>query len=101
MFGQRMARHGRDVGELLEHLGLDDATLVGAPAARSGPMRPVRPTAGHCDHRPNAEDAGDPDWPHGLCGMRQATPQTFFAANGIPATGRGATDEVGARAARR
>ena len=30
VFGQRMARHGRDIGELLEHLGLNDATLVGA-----------------------------------------------------------------------
>jgi pimeloyl-ACP methyl ester carboxylesterase len=30
MFGQRMARHGRDIGELLDHLTLDDVTLVGA-----------------------------------------------------------------------
>jgi len=30
MFGQRMARHGRDIGELLDHLALDDVTLVGA-----------------------------------------------------------------------
>ena len=28
--GQRMARHGRDLGELLEHLDLRDAVLVGA-----------------------------------------------------------------------
>jgi non-heme chloroperoxidase len=25
-----MARHGPDIGELLEHLGLSDVTLVGA-----------------------------------------------------------------------
>src|ERR1051325_11629130 len=28
--GQRMARHGRDLGELLEHLELSDVSLVGA-----------------------------------------------------------------------
>ena len=28
--GQRMARHGRDLGELLAHLDLDDAVVVGA-----------------------------------------------------------------------
>ena len=30
VFGQRMARHGRDLAELLNHLGVNDATLVGA-----------------------------------------------------------------------
>ena len=29
-YGQRMARHGRDLGELLDHLDLTDVTLVGA-----------------------------------------------------------------------
>jgi pimeloyl-ACP methyl ester carboxylesterase len=30
MFGQPMSRHGRDLAELLAHLGLDGAVLVGA-----------------------------------------------------------------------
>ena len=30
VFGQRMARHGRDIGELLDHLDVNDVTLVGA-----------------------------------------------------------------------
>ncbi|HEY5848149.1 MAG TPA: alpha/beta fold hydrolase, partial [Microlunatus sp.] len=30
MHGQRMARHGRDLGELLDHLRLDHVTLVGS-----------------------------------------------------------------------
>ncbi len=29
MWGQRIARHGEDIHELLEHLGLTDAVLVG------------------------------------------------------------------------
>ena len=30
VYGQRMARHGRDLGELLAHLDLEDAVVVGA-----------------------------------------------------------------------
>jgi pimeloyl-ACP methyl ester carboxylesterase len=30
VFGQRMARQGRDIGEFLENLDLNDVTLVGA-----------------------------------------------------------------------
>ena len=60
--GQRMARHGRDLGELLAHLDLEDAVVVGASMGGNtfwayvdqfGPARLAR--RGH--RRPDPEDA--------------------------------------------
>jgi non-heme chloroperoxidase len=93
VFGQRMARHGRDLGELLEHLGLNDATLVGASMGGNaiwayidqfGPDR-VRAIV-IVDQTPKMLNS--PDWPYGFYGYQPSNAGTFFA-NGPPATGRG------------
>jgi non-heme chloroperoxidase len=73
VFGQRMARHGRDVGELLEHLGLNDVTLVGASMGGNaiwayvdqfGPDR-LRAIV-IADQTPKMLNS--PDWPYGHYG---------------------------------
>ena len=93
VFGQRMARHGRDLGELLEHLGVIDATLVGASMGGNaiwayldqfGPDR-VRAVV-IAEQTPRMLNS--PDWPFGLYGFEASNAGTFFA-DGVPATGRG------------
>jgi len=93
VFGQRMARHGRDIGELLEHLGLNDATLVGASMGGNaiwahvnqfGPDR-LRAIV-IADQTPKMLNS--PDWPYGHYGYEASNAGTYFA-NGIRTTGRG------------
>jgi non-heme chloroperoxidase len=93
VFGQRMARHGRDLGELLEHLGLNDATLVGASMGGNaiwayidqfGPDR-VRAIV-IVDQTPKMLNS--PDWSYGFYGYQPGNAGTFFT-DGIRATGRG------------
>jgi non-heme chloroperoxidase len=88
-----MARHGRDIGELLEHLGLNDATLVGASIGGNaiwayvdqfGPNR-LRAIV-IADQTPKMLNS--PDWPYGHYGYEASNAGTYFA-NGIRTTGRG------------
>ena len=93
VFGQRMARHGRDIGELLEHLDLNDATLVGASMGGNaiwayidqyGPDRLQAIVI--VDQTPKMLNS--PDWPHGFYGYEASNAGTLFG-NGVPTTGRG------------
>ncbi|NNM45100.1 alpha/beta fold hydrolase [Knoellia koreensis] len=95
MHGQRMARHGRDLGELLEHLGLDDVVLVGASMGGNtiwayvdqfGPGR-VR-AAVVVDQTPKMLNTDE--WPYGFYGYDADNAGTYFA-DGVPQTGRGRT----------
>ncbi len=93
--GQRMARHGRDLGELLAHLDLEDAVVVGASMGGNtfwayvdqfGPAR-LR-GAVIVDQTPNMLNADG--WEHGFYGYDATNAGTLFAA-GVPDTGRGRT----------
>ena len=93
--GQRMARHGRDLGELLAHLDLDDAVVVGASMGGNtlwayvdqfGPAR-LR-AAVVVDQTPKMLNADG--WEHGFYGYEPANAGTLFA-EGVPDTGRGRT----------
>lgn len=88
-----MARHGRDLGELLQHLGVNDATLVGASMGGNtvwayldqfGPDR-VRAVV-VAEATPKMLNS--PDWPYGHHGYEASNAGTYFA-HGVPATGRG------------
>jgi non-heme chloroperoxidase len=99
--GQRMARHGRDLGELLEHLDLDDAVVVGASMGGNtiwayvdqfGPARLSAVVV--VDQTPKMLNADG--WEHGFYGYVAANAGTLFA-QGVPDTGHGRTvDRSGA-----
>jgi pimeloyl-ACP methyl ester carboxylesterase len=103
--GQRMARHGRDLGELLEHLDLHDAVVVGASMGgntlwahvdQAGPAR----LAGAVVVDQTPKMLNDATWPHGFHGYTAENAGTLFAA-GVPSTGRGRTvDRSGEAVAR-
>lgn len=91
--GQRMARHGQDLAELLALLDLQEAVLVGGSMGAStiwafvdlhGTER-VRSIVS-VDQTPRMVNDGD--WQNGFYGLSLDNVGTFFA-NGIPATGRG------------
>ena len=95
MHGQRMARHGRDLGELLDHLGLeDDVTLVGSSMGGNAIWAYVdqfgsRRLAAGADRRPDPEDDHHAtDWPHGFYDYTPDNAGTKFAT-GVPSTGSG------------
>lgn len=86
--GQRMARHGRDLGELLEHLDLGGVTLVGASMGGNtiwayvdqfgtGALRGVVVA----DQTPKM--LNDADWPYGFYGYDAGNAGTLFA-HGVP-----------------
>jgi pimeloyl-ACP methyl ester carboxylesterase len=92
-FGARMARHGRDLGDLLEHLDVSDATLVGASMGGNtiwayldqfGSDR-VRAVV-VAEQTPKMLNS--PDWPYGFYGYNASNAGTLFA-DGAPATGQG------------
>ncbi len=94
--GQRMARHGRDLGELLAHLDLDDdAVVVGASMGGNtvwayvdqfGPAR-LRGVV-IVDQTPKMLNVDG--WEHGFYGYGAANALTLFA-NGVPDDGNGRT----------
>ena len=93
--GQRMARHGRDIGELLEHLDLEDAVVVGASMGGNsiwayvdqfGPAR-LR-GAVIVDQTPKMLNADG--WALGFYGYDRTNAGTLFA-EGVPDAGRGRT----------
>ena len=101
-YGQRMARHGRDLGELLEHLQLDDVSLVGASMGGNtiwayvdqfGSAR-IR-SAVVVDQTPKMLNSED--WPYGFYGYNAPEGVTMFAA-GVPRTDRGRAPEKSAEA---
>jgi non-heme chloroperoxidase len=88
-----MARHGRDIGELLQHLGLNDATLVGASMGGNAVWAYIDQFGSDrvraiviVDQTPKMLNSLD--WPYGYYGYQPSNAGTFFA-NGPPATGRG------------
>ena len=100
--GQRMARHGRDLGELLAHLDLQDAAVVGASMGGNtfwayvdqfGPAR-LR-AAVIVDQTPKMLNADG--WEHGFYGYEPANAGTLFA-EGVPDNGRGRTVDRSGRA---
>jgi non-heme chloroperoxidase len=93
VFGQRMARHGRDIGEFLEHLGLNETTLVGASMGGNAIWAYIDQFGSDrvraiviVDQTPKMLNS--PDWPYGFYGYEADNAGTFFA-NGIRGTGRG------------
>jgi non-heme chloroperoxidase len=93
--GQRMARHGRDLGELLAHLDLDHAAVVGASMGGNtfwayvdqfGPAR-LR-AAVIVDQTPKMLNAEG--WEYGFYGYDRSSAGTLFA-EGVPDNGRGRT----------
>lgn len=106
MHGQRMARHGRDLGELLDHLGLDqDVTLVGSSMGGNAIWAYVdqfgsQRLAGVLidDQTPKMITTGD--WPYGFYDYTPANAGTFFAT-GVTPTGRGRDQAASAPAVMR
>lgn len=103
--GQRMARHGRDLGELLAHLDLEDVVVVGASMGGNtvwacvdqfGPAR-LR-AAVIVDQTPKMLNDGD--WHFGFYGYDRGNAGTLFA-HGVPDTGRGRTVDQSAEEMRR
>ncbi|SEC59746.1 Pimeloyl-ACP methyl ester carboxylesterase [Nocardioides exalbidus] len=103
--GQRMARHGRDLGELLEHLDLSDVALVGASMGGNtlwayvdqfGPARLSGVVV--VDQTPKM--LNDDTWPHGFYGYEPGNAATFFD-HGVPQLDGGRTvDRSGPAVAR-
>ncbi len=99
--GQRMARHGRDLGELLAHLDLDAAVVVGASMggntiwAYVDQFGPARLSAAVIvDQTPKM--LNDDGWRYGFYGYEAHNEGTLFA-EGVPDSGRGRTvDRSGA-----
>jgi pimeloyl-ACP methyl ester carboxylesterase len=96
-YGQRMSRHGKDIGDTLDALGLDDVAVVGGSMGASsiwayidlfGDAR-LRGIVS-VDQTPKMINTDD--WPHGFYGLTDGNAGTFFAA-GVPPTGRGYTFE--------
>jgi non-heme chloroperoxidase len=92
-YGQRMSRHGKDLADFLDALGLDDVVLVGGSMGAStiwayadlfgaGRLRGVVSV----DQTPKM--VNDETWAYGFYGLTPGNLGTFFAG-GIPDTGRG------------
>jgi non-heme chloroperoxidase len=92
-YGQRMARHGKDLWDVLSGLDLDDVVLIGGSMGGStiwaycdlfGTERVGAVVT--IDQTPKM--VNDDTWQHGFYGLTPQTVGTFFDA-GIPDTGRG------------
>ena len=103
--GQRMARHGRDLGELLEHLDLRDAVVVGASMGGNtlwayvdqfGPSR----LAGAVVVDQTPKMLNDATWPHGFYGYDASNAATFFD-RGVPQLDGGRTVDRSSRSVAR
>ena len=76
-FGQRMARHGRDLGELLEHLGLERPVLVGASIGGNviwayADQYGTAALGGVVIVDQTPKMINTPDWPYGFYGLEPA-----------------------------
>jgi non-heme chloroperoxidase len=92
-FGHSMQRRGSDVHDVLEHLDLRDAVLVGQSMGGNtvwayldefGPKR----IAGVVIVDQTPKMLNTPDWQHGFYGYDATNADTYFA-EGIPPTGHG------------
>jgi len=102
MFGQRMSRHGRDLGELLAHLGLEGPVLVGASMGANviwayADQYGTGAVTGIVVVDQTPKMVNTPDWPYGFYGLVPENVGTFFA-EGVPETGRGRPTEASAEA---
>lgn len=93
MFGQRMARHGRDIAELLNHLELSEVTMVGASMGGNAIWSYVDQCGADklrgvviVDQTPKMLNS--PDWSYGFYGFEASNVGTLFA-EGVPSTGVG------------
>jgi len=94
LHGQRIARHGADLHELLVALDLRDAVVVGQSMGASATWAMVdlfgtERVAGIVTVDQTPKLVNTVDWPHGFYGMTPENSGTFFD-DGIPDTGRGA-----------
>ena len=94
-YGQRMARHGKDLHDALRQLDLGPVGAGRRLDGREhdlGVRRPVRHGRRPRDRqrRPDPENDQHDDWPYGFYGLTPDNSGTFFAA-GRTATGRGRT----------
>jgi len=99
LWGQRVARHGADLHELLVALDLHDAVLVGQSMGASTIWATVDlfgtdRIAGVLTIDQTPKLVNTDDWPHGFYGMTPENSGTFFD-DGIPDTGRGARVDAG------
>ena len=92
-YGQRMARHGKDIRDFLDAAGLDRVVLVGGSMGASatwayydlyGPDR----LRGIVTVDQTPEMVNDEVWPYGCYGLTRHNLGTFFE-DGVPDTGRG------------
>lgn len=105
LHGQRLARHGADLHELLVALDLDDVVLVGQSMGASTVWAMVdlfgtARVAGIVTIDQTPKMVNTDDWPHGFFGMTPDNSGTFFD-EGIPDTGRGARVDTGRAGVRR
>ena len=98
-YGQRVARHGKDVHDVLAALDLDDVALVGGSMGAStiwaycdlfGSERLRAVVA--IDQTPKL--INDDTWAYGFYGLTRQNVGTFFE-HGIPDTGRGRSGDGG------
>lgn len=104
-FGQRMARHGRDLGELLAHLdvghrSLERPVLVGASMGGNviwayADQYGTADLGGVVIVDQTPKMVNTPDWPYGFYGLEPGNAGTLFAA-GVPQTGRGRAADASA-----
>jgi non-heme chloroperoxidase len=92
-YGQRMARHGKDVRDFLEALSLDDVVLVGGSMGASTiwayyDLYGADRLRGVVTIDQTPKMVNDETWPYGFYGLDRTNVGTFFD-DGIPDTGRG------------
>ncbi|MER7846874.1 alpha/beta hydrolase [Kitasatospora sp. NPDC096077] len=92
--GQRIARHGKDLHDLLAHLGLDDVTLVGSSMGAATIWSYVSlfgcgRLAGIVTLDQTPRMVNSPDWPYGFYGLTADNLGTFFLRPEAVDTGHG------------
>lgn len=98
MFGQRMARHGRDIADLMSHLEVGEVTMVGASMGGNAIWAYVDQCGAALlrgvvivDQTPKMLNS--PDWSYGFYGFDASNAGTLFA-EGVPSTGIGRAPEA-------
>ena len=99
-YGQRMARHGKDLRDLLDAAGLDQVVLVGGSMGASAiwayyDLFGADRLRGIVTVDQTPKMVNDEVWPHGFYGLTRHNLGTFFE-DGVPDTGHGlpATESV-------
>jgi non-heme chloroperoxidase len=94
-YGQRMARHGKDLHDALRQLELGPVVLVGGSMGAStiwayADLFGTDGVRGIVSIDQTPKMINDDDWPYGFYGLTTSNSGAFFA-QGIPSTGRGRT----------